>query len=197
MAGVTQRRPRSTWRGVLSSPALTLNGYVAFALPRTVTALGMSLLLGLGAVHVYIWATRPALPNYFLVYSAVLIVGCLTATSAMAWGVNPRVPRLGWYLGSSICLAFLVVYLASRVVGLPGLDTLTTPPWIYDQNTGLVNGHQTDWNRGTVRLVDDGEGSGCADVGASAAPGRRGSRAARSNGSCVPTSGAGPHAPGR
>lgn len=125
MAGVIQRHTRSAWRGVLSSPALTLNGYVAFALPRTVTALGMSLLLGLGAVHVYLWATRPALPNYFLVYSAVLIVGCLTATSAMAWGVNPRVPQLGWYLGSSICLAFLVVYLASRVVGLPGLDTLT------------------------------------------------------------------------
>jgi len=125
MVGAIQRRARSTWRSVLSSPVLTLNGYVAFALPRTVTALGVSLLLGLGAVHAYIWATRPALPQYFLVYSAALVAGCVIAAGAMAWGVNPRAPRIGWHLGSATCLAFLVAYLVTRAVGLPGLDTLT------------------------------------------------------------------------
>lgn len=115
MAGAIERRARSTRRSVLSSPMLTLNGYVAFALPRTVTALGVSLLAVLAAVHAYVWATRPALPQYFLVYSAALVAGRVIAAGAMVWGVNRRAPRIGWYLGDVASLAFLVAYLATRM----------------------------------------------------------------------------------
>jgi hypothetical protein len=110
---------------MLSSPVLTLNGWVAFNLPRTVTALGGSLLLGIVAVHVYVSITRQPLPLYFLVYVMALTVGCLAAASAMAFGVKPSVPQWGWYLGSVVSVVFLGIYLASRFVGLPGLEALT------------------------------------------------------------------------
>lgn len=125
MTAAIQRRARSTWRGVLSSPVLTLNGYVAVPLPRTVAALGVALLAGLAAVHAYLWATRPALPQYFFVYSAALVAGCVIAAGAMVCGVNRSAPRIGWFLGDVASLAFLVTYLSTRVVGLPGCDTLT------------------------------------------------------------------------
>ncbi len=125
MAGLLGRLWRTVWHKVLSSPLLTLNGYVAFGLPRAVTGLGASLLMGLVAVHAYVAATRPGLPLYFWVYLAVLIAACLGATAAMAFAVKPLVPQAGWYVGSLICAAFLVIYLASRFAGLPGLVALT------------------------------------------------------------------------
>lgn len=125
MAGLLGRLWLKAWRKVLSSPLLTLNGYVAFDLPRTVTGLGASLLMGLGAVHVYVGATRPGLPLYFWVYLAVLIAACLSAAAAMVFAVKPLVPQAGWYAGSFVCAAFLVIYLGSRLAGLPGLVALT------------------------------------------------------------------------
>lgn len=128
MPNVVPRFAVAIWRGVLSSPPLTLNGWVAFDLPRVVTALGASLLTGLVAVHAYVLVTQPDLPGYFAVYAAVLTAGCLAAAGAMVSG-STRLkligPQLGWYLGSLVCTAFLVIYLASRFVGLPGLGALT------------------------------------------------------------------------
>ncbi len=125
VVGVVPRCFAALWRAVLSSPVLTLNGWVAFNLPRTVTALSGSLLLGLVAVHAYLLITAPNLPAYFVVYSAVLAVGCLAAAAAMAFGSKPTVPQVGWYLGSAVCMAFLFIYLLSRFASLPGLDALT------------------------------------------------------------------------
>ncbi|MGH3563857.1 MAG: oxidoreductase [Mycobacterium sp.] len=105
--------------------ALTLGGYVAFNLPRTVTLAGGTLLVGLIATHVYVLASEPALPAYFAVYSAALIVGCLLAAGTMWLGLSPRVPQLGWFLGSLVCIVFLVAYLASRAPSLPGLVAVT------------------------------------------------------------------------
>lgn len=112
-------------RRIFSLPVLTLNGWVAFNLPRTVTALGGSLLLGLAAVHGYVWATAPGLPVYFVVYSTVLIAACLAAAGALVSGFKAGVPQAGWYFGSLACLAFLTVYLVGRWVTLPGLEALT------------------------------------------------------------------------
>jgi hypothetical protein len=108
-----------------SSPLFTLNGWVAFNLPKTVTALGAALLLGVVAVHGYVAVTRPGLPVYFVVYAAVLSAGCVVAAAATAWGAKPVLAQRGWYLGSIVCLGFLAVYLGSRMVSLPGLETLT------------------------------------------------------------------------
>jgi hypothetical protein len=113
------------WGSVMSSRILTLNGWVAFDLPRTVTAIGAALLTGIVAVHVYVLTTESALPGYFVIYSAALIAGCLIAATAMIAGSNGRVPQGGWYVGSFICVAFLGVYLVSRVTSLPGLGALT------------------------------------------------------------------------
>jgi hypothetical protein len=125
MVGLLARLWLKAWHTVFSSPLLTLNGYVAFDLPRAVTGLGASLLMGLVAVHAYLLATRPGLPLYFLVYVAVLIAACLGAAAAMAFPVNPLVPQAGWFAGSLISAAFLVIYVVSRFVGLPGLVALT------------------------------------------------------------------------
>ena len=125
MVNVVLRRCISLWRGIMSSPVLTLNGWIAFNVPRTVTALGGLLLTGLVAAHGYAFTAEPDLPVYFAVYSATLTAGCLIAAGAMVFGLKPVVPRVGWYLGSLICLAFLVIYLLSRAVTLPGLEALT------------------------------------------------------------------------
>lgn len=104
---------------------LTLDGWVAFDLPRSVTVLGEALLLGLAGVHVYVLMTAPALPGYFALYALALTVGCLTAAVTMVTNVGSVVPQRGWYLGSLVCLSFLGIYLYSRIIRLPGLDTLT------------------------------------------------------------------------
>lgn len=104
---------------------LTLNGWVAFNLPRTVTALGGALLTGLVAVHVYVLIKEPDVPGYFVAYVLALALACLTAASATVVGIRAAVPQAGWYLGSLVCLAFLSVYLITRWVSLPGLATVT------------------------------------------------------------------------
>jgi hypothetical protein len=125
VADLVVRRTTALWRRLLSSPVLTLNGWVAFNLPRAVTALGGGLLTGLVAVHVYLLATEPGLPRYFAIYVLVLAAGCLTAAGAMVVGIKPAVPQAGWYLGSLVCSAYLAVYLVTRWVSLPGLGTMT------------------------------------------------------------------------
>lgn len=125
MASGGPKQANAILRSVLSSPVLTLNGWVAFELPRTVTALGVSLLSGVLAVHVYLLATMPAVPGYFAVYAGLLMVGCLAAAGTMVVGRNAFVPQVGWVLGSLLCTAFLTGYLVSRFVALPGLSALT------------------------------------------------------------------------
>lgn len=115
----------SLWRSIWSSPVLTLNGWIAFNLPRTVTALGASLLVGLVAAHAYVFATEPGLPGYFAVYTVVLAICCLTAAAAMVFAFKPHVPQAGWYFGSLICFAFLAGYLVTRWITLPGLTAVT------------------------------------------------------------------------
>lgn len=113
------------WRRSRLHEWLRLKGYVAFDLPRTVTALGGFLLMGIVATHVYVLTTEPALPVYFLAYCAVVFTGCLLAAGAMCLGSNPRVPQLGWFLGSLVSVIFVGWYVASRAVSLPGLVALT------------------------------------------------------------------------
>lgn len=124
MVDLVARRSLALWRGIMTSPPLTLNGWVAFNLPRTVTAIGQALLAGLVAAHAYVLAREPGLPGYFAVYSAVLAAG-LIAAGAMISGFKPLVAQAGWYFGSLLCLAFLALYLVSRWVVPPGLEAMT------------------------------------------------------------------------
>lgn len=125
VADLVVRRTTVLWRRLLSSPLLTLNGWVAFNLPRAVTAVGGGLLTAMVAVHVYLLAVEPDLPRYFTAYVVVLAAACLTAASAMVVGIKPAVPQAGWYLGSLVCSAFLALYLVTRWVSLPGLVAMT------------------------------------------------------------------------
>jgi ABC-type multidrug transport system permease subunit len=125
VADLVARRTTGLWRRLLSSPVLTLNGWVAFNLPRTVTALGGALLTGLAMVHVYLLTTIPGPPWYFAGYVVVLAVACLAAATSMLIGIKAAVAQAGWFLGSMVCSAFLVVYLVTRLVSLPGLVTVT------------------------------------------------------------------------
>ncbi|WP_031354730.1 hypothetical protein [Mycobacterium avium] len=112
-------------RRLLSSRVLTLNGWVAFNLPRTVTALGGALLTGLVLVHIYVLATEPGLPRYFSAYVLGLSAACALAAGAMVFALKPIVPQAGWYFGSLVCSAFLCAYLVTRWVQLPGLIGVT------------------------------------------------------------------------
>ncbi len=109
------------WRRIFSSPLLTLNGWIAFDLPRTVTALGASLLIGIAAAHVYVLTTQSAPPLYFIVYCIALIIGCPVIAGSMGFVLKPVVTQVGWYAGSALCIVFLGIYLASRLISLPGL----------------------------------------------------------------------------
>lgn len=104
---------------------LRLGGYVAFNLPRAVTALGGLLLLGIVVTHVYVLTRETGLPVYFIVYATVLIAGCLLAAGVMWLALNPLLPQLGWLLGDVLSVVFLGVYLVSRAASLPGLVALT------------------------------------------------------------------------
>lgn len=112
-------------RRLLSSRVLTLNGWVAFNLPRTVTALGGALLTGLVLVHIYVLTTEPGLPRYFAAYVLGLSAACALAAGAMVFALKPIVPQAGWYFGSLVCSAFLCAYLVTRWVQLPGLIGVT------------------------------------------------------------------------
>lgn len=115
----------ATWRRSRLLRILRLGGYVAFDLPRTVTALGDLLLLGVVATHVYVLSTETGLPRYFVIYAVILIAGCLVAAGALWLDFNPLVPQLAWLLGSTVSLVFLGVYLTSRMMSLPGLVAVT------------------------------------------------------------------------
>lgn len=99
--------------------------YIYFNGPRTTTALGMSLALGVGAIHLYLLVTNQALarrvdsPAYLDVSFALLFTSALLAALGMVTG-----RRLGWALGSLVSAAAIMVYVASRVWGLPGLPLL-------------------------------------------------------------------------
>lgn len=97
---------------------LTVYRYLAFNLPKVTTALGILLMLGIAAVHLYLIGTAGHLPGYLVGYFTVLGAGCLVAAVMMAIG---RFARRGRLLGSLASTVFLVVYLVTRFTGLPML----------------------------------------------------------------------------
>lgn len=101
------------------------NPSIAFNLPRTVTLAADLALLGVAATHGYLLAIEPGPPGYFAVYCVAVIIGCLGA-AALTWiDVDDIVPRTGWVAGGVVCTAFVIGYVVTRLVSLPGLPALT------------------------------------------------------------------------
>ncbi|UQX11450.1 oxidoreductase [Candidatus Mycobacterium methanotrophicum] len=113
------------WKRSQLYEALRLKGYVAFNLPRTVSMLGAALLIGIALVHVYVLTSRPELPTYFFVYTAIVGACCLLAAASLWLGRNPVVPQRGWFFGDLVSVVFLSLYLASRPAPLAGLVAVT------------------------------------------------------------------------
>lgn len=108
--------------------------HLRFNLPRSTTAGGVLLLLGIAAIRVYLlvasatgWvapgASAPIRPPvYLLAYFAVVAAGALLAAAGMLSAPRRVLTRVGWALGSLVCAAAMAMYLVSRTAGLPGGD---------------------------------------------------------------------------
>ncbi|GAA4207832.1 hypothetical protein [Microbispora amethystogenes] len=117
-------------RGPLATVVLRYTGlgrlaglleYFAFALPRTTTTAGVTLLAGLGAVHAYLIADATADPAYLIAYRELIAAGASAAAVLMTLR---RPARAGWWLGSAVSAVALAVHLVSRTAGLPRMPQL-------------------------------------------------------------------------
>ncbi|WP_025735696.1 hypothetical protein [Mycobacterium genavense] len=107
------------------SRTLRLGGYVAFDLPRTVTGLGVLLLSGNAATHLYAALSQPAPPGYFTIYATVVAVGCVLLAGVLYFGRNSLVAHSGWRFGSLLCLAVLGADVGTRMARLTGMTAIT------------------------------------------------------------------------
>lgn len=105
---------------------IRLSQYFRVNMPKTISAFGILLVLGMAAIRLFWLAGHGPVaspPTYFQVYLAVIAFVAVVAAVAMA------VPKLavataGWALGTLVSLATLGMYLASRIAGLPRLPVL-------------------------------------------------------------------------
>lgn len=93
---------RRAWQRSQLYRMLTLNGYIAFNLPRAVAAAGSLLLAVLVGAHVYVLTTATARPAYLVVYCVALSAACLVAMAAIGFTSNIAVSQRGWQLGTLI-----------------------------------------------------------------------------------------------
>ncbi|HZY75873.1 MAG TPA: hypothetical protein VFE40_06110 [Jatrophihabitantaceae bacterium] len=111
--------------------------HIAFDLPRTTTAAGIALLLGMAAIRLCLLAEHDQ-PTYLAAYFTVLGACAMLAALGMLAGRWLAIVRAGWALGSVVALASLAMYLASRTIGLPQLPQLIGR-WDYAPGTlGMV-----------------------------------------------------------
>ncbi len=103
---------RETWLYRL----VTVYRYVAFDLPKLTTGIGVGLLLGMAAVHIYLLGVTGSLPAYVAGYFVVLALVSILGAGMMLAG---RFARRGWLLGSVVSVVFLVVYIVTRFAGVP------------------------------------------------------------------------------
>ena len=101
-----------------------MGGYVAFNLPRVVSSLAAMFLSGIAGTLIYVLADKP-LPPYFSITCAVLSAVCLLTVGALWLGANPVVAQRAWIAGSLVSTVVVVLYLATRMVTLPGLASVT------------------------------------------------------------------------
>lgn len=119
------RSAANLWRRSRFYDVLRMGGYVAFNLPRVVSSLAAMFLSGIAGTLIYVLAADKPLPLYFSITCAVLIAGCLLTVGALWLGAYPIVAQRGWIAGSLVSTVVMVLYLATRMVTLPGLASVT------------------------------------------------------------------------
>ncbi|MDQ3910984.1 MAG: hypothetical protein M3305_04245 [Actinomycetota bacterium] len=87
-------------------------------LPRATRLAGILLILAVGMIHLY------KAPEHFEAdaYIGMLFVANFVGTLVAAVGIYGGARVWGWWLGALICVGAVLAYLASRTVGLPGLE---------------------------------------------------------------------------
>lgn len=95
--------------------------WVRVDMPRTTTALGVTLLTGAIAVHLYLLLGEYSWPPAWMAYYSILAAGWAVAAAVMSAGRRPAFVRAAWFLGDFMCVVFLALYIIGRFVGLPGL----------------------------------------------------------------------------
>jgi len=98
--------------------------WVAFNIPRVTSATGVALLAGLVGVHLYIMLATVQWPVWLIVYYAALIIAWAVAAILVVTGRSVATAQIGWCIGDLASTVFLVVYLVSRSIGLPGAPYL-------------------------------------------------------------------------
>lgn len=104
---------------------LSLGGYVAFNLPRTVTAAGIALLLGTAATHLYVVLGQPDRPAYFVGYVAAVVTACGLIAVLLGFARNPGAVQLSWLLGSASSVVIAGMVAGTRIVRLTTLPAVT------------------------------------------------------------------------
>lgn len=104
--------------------ALGFLDWFAFDLPRTTTGIGVALLAGQVAVHLWLLFGDIAWPVWLTCYYGVLIIGWAAAAVPMVFGSRVATAQAGWFLGDLVSIVFLVIYVVSRITGLPGAPYL-------------------------------------------------------------------------
>jgi hypothetical protein len=116
--------------------ALTAYRWLAFAGPRTTTALGVVLLLAVAAPQVSLLATADV-PGWLDAWLALAGVLALVAIAAMAAARSRVVAALGWGVGSLVCATSIGLWIASRTAGLPGVAG-TVGRWGHPGGTAVM-----------------------------------------------------------
>jgi len=124
-AGRAALAQAARWIGI--AQLISFYRYIAFNVPRVITAVGIVMLLGVAAIRLY-WLVGgfpvPAYPTYLDMYFRLLVAVTVLAAGSMVIRSKPKLVRLGWMLGSLVSMASIAMYVASRTVGLPGLPQL-------------------------------------------------------------------------
>lgn len=107
---------------------------VAFDLPRTVTASGIALLLGIVAVLIGTIVTTSERPGLLVVYVITLTVVLAASAAAM---LLPARSTGGWLLGSAGAAFFVVTYAGSRFVAPAGAPQAQAG-WDYAPGTAAL-----------------------------------------------------------
>jgi len=102
--------------------------HFSFNAPRFTTGSGVLLLLGIGAIRLYLALT--GIPpesggsalHYLIAYFALVVAVSVAASVGMLLIRTPVVVKASWGAGSLLAVATLVMYLVSRTAGLPGIE---------------------------------------------------------------------------
>jgi hypothetical protein len=118
------------WTGI--GKLISFYRYISFNIPRVITGSGAVLVLGVGAIQLYLLVASRGVPGYLSAYFAVLAAVAVLAALGILAGRT-----LGWALGSLTSAAAIATYVASRTIGLPGLPQLVGW-WDYPLGTFLM-----------------------------------------------------------